>query len=47
MPVSLSEMDITEQDIPALAENAIRTLPFGCVQVMDLVSVKTILKLAL
>lgn len=47
MPVSLSEVDITEKDIPALAENAIRTLPFGCVQAMDLVSVKAILKLAL
>lgn len=47
MPVSMREVSITEADIPALAENAVRTLPFGSVIPMDKNHVTEILRLAL
>ncbi len=47
MPTSMRELGIKEADIPALAENASRTLPFGCVIPMDLHHITEVLKLAL
>lgn len=47
MPVTMRELSITEKDIPALAANAVRTLPFGSVMPMDENHVTEILKLAL
>jgi len=47
MPTSMREVGISEADIPALAENASRTLPFGGVLPMDLQRITDVLKLAL
>ncbi|CAK7008337.1 MAG: NADH-dependent butanol dehydrogenase A [Desulfovibrio sp.] len=47
MPVTMRELSITEKDIPALAQNAVRTLPFGAVIPMDEKHITEILKLAL
>ena len=47
MPVSMRDVSITEKDIPALATNATRTLPFGSVIPMDEKHITEILKLAL
>jgi alcohol dehydrogenase YqhD (iron-dependent ADH family) len=47
MPVTMREVSITEKDIPALAANAVRTLPFGSVIPMDEKHLTEILKLAL
>lgn len=47
MPASLGDANIPEKDIPALAENAARTLPFGSVIPMDLATITAVLKQAL
>ncbi|MDR2893097.1 MAG: iron-containing alcohol dehydrogenase [Deltaproteobacteria bacterium] len=46
LPTRLRDVQITESDIPALAELASRTLPFGCVKPMDRESITEILRLA-
>ncbi len=47
MPVSLSEVGIKESDLDAIAENAARTLPFGCVQPMSYENIRALLQVAL
>ncbi|GHU07284.1 NADH-dependent alcohol dehydrogenase [Betaproteobacteria bacterium] len=47
MPVSLREAGVKEADIPKLAENAARTLPFGYVIPMDLENISGVLKQSL
>lgn len=47
MPVSMREVGVKEADIPTLAENASRSLPFGCVIPMDLENITGVLKQAL
>lgn len=47
MPTSLSEAGIKAEDIPALAENASRSLPFGCVVPMNLETITAVLNEAL
>lgn len=47
MPVSMREVGVKETDIPALAENASRSLPFGCVIPMNLEHITGVLKQAL
>ena len=42
MPTRLREVGITAKDIPALAENAARTLPFGAVIPMDLENITAV-----
>lgn len=47
MPTRLSEAGIPEKDIPALADNAGRTLPFGALVPMDAATITAVLKQAL
>jgi alcohol dehydrogenase YqhD (iron-dependent ADH family) len=47
MPVSMREVGVKEADIPTLAENASRTLPFGSVISMDLENITGVLKQSL
>ena len=47
MPVSMREVGVKETDIPALAENASRSLPFGCVIPMDPEHIAGVLRQAL
>ncbi|GHU03859.1 NADH-dependent alcohol dehydrogenase [Betaproteobacteria bacterium] len=47
MPVSMREVGVKEVDIPMLAENAARTLPFGGVIAMDLENITGVLKQSL
>ncbi|MCC8193155.1 MAG: iron-containing alcohol dehydrogenase [Deltaproteobacteria bacterium] len=47
MPSRLRDVDITAKDIPALAENAARTLPFGSVIPMDLATITAVLERSL
>ena len=47
MPTRLRDVNITEKDIPALAENAARTLPFGSVVPMSPEHITEVLKRAL
>ncbi len=47
MPVSLGEVGVTEADIPRLAENAARSLPFGAVIPMDPEHIAGVLKQSL
>ena len=47
MPVSLTEADIDAKDIPALADNAARTLPFGTLVPMDVAAITTVLNQSL
>ena len=47
MPTRLREVGITAKDIPAIAENAVRTLPFGAVIPMDLENITAVLEQSL
>jgi alcohol dehydrogenase YqhD (iron-dependent ADH family) len=47
MPVSMREVGVKEADIPLLAENASRSLPYGCVIPMDLENITGVLRQAL
>lgn len=47
MPSRLRDVGISAKDIPALAENAARTLPFGSVVPMDLETITEVLKRSL
>jgi alcohol dehydrogenase YqhD (iron-dependent ADH family) len=47
MPVSMREVGVKEADIPMLAENASRTLPFGSVIPMNLENITGVLKQSL
>lgn len=47
MPATLAEAQVPGKDIPALAENAARTLPFGSVLPMDLGHITEVLRRAL
>lgn len=44
MPSRLRDVDVTAKDIPALAENAARTLPFGAVIPMDVAAITAVLE---
>ena len=47
MPVSMREVGVKEADIPRLAENATRALPFGAIIPMDLENITGVLKQSL
>lgn len=47
MPTSLTEAGIDAKDIPALADNAARTLPFGALVPMDTETIAAVLRQAL
>lgn len=47
MPSRLRDAGVTAKDIPALAENAARTLPFGSVVPMDLAAITAVLERSL
>lgn len=47
MPDNLKPLGITEADVPRLAELAARTLPYGCVQPMNLEHITKVLQYAL
>lgn len=47
MPSRLRDVNVTEKDIAAIAENAARTLPFGSVIPMDLENITAVLKKSL